>query len=147
MHRNEHAVEIDASAATVFPYLVEGAKRLEWMGVLKESEQLTQGAPKVGSRWRDVFEDHGHRIELEAELVEHEPNRRLRVRLDGGGFDSTSTQELEEVDGRTRVSTVIETEYRMLVARLAGRVVTRHAQKQLEADLARLKELLERRED
>ena len=131
----------------MFPYLVEGAKRLEWMGVLKESEQLTQGAPKVGSRWRDVFEDHGHRIELEAELVEYEPNRRLRVRLDGGGFDSMSSQELEEVDGRTRVSTVIETEYRMLVARLAGRVVTRHAQKQLEADLARLKELLERRDD
>jgi uncharacterized membrane protein len=129
----------------VFPYLVESEKRLEWMGVLVESEQLTEGAPKVGSRWRDVFADHGQRVELEAELVEYEPNRRLRLRLGSRSFHSTSTQELEEVEGRTRVSTVLETEYKLLAARLAGRLVTRHAQQQLEADLARLKELLERR--
>jgi uncharacterized protein YndB with AHSA1/START domain len=129
----------------VFPYLVEGEKRLEWMGVLTESEQLTEGAPEVGSRWRDVFEDHGQRVELEAELVEYQPNRRLRLRLGNRSFHSTSTQELAEGDGWTRVSTVIETEYRTLAARLAGRLVTRHAQQQLEADLASLKELLERR--
>lgn len=143
VHRNEHAVVIAAPAAAVFPYLLEGAKRLRWMGVLKESEQLTDGPPAVGSRWRDVFEDHGQRVELEAELVELERDRRLRVRLDNRGFDSTSTQELEDVGGATRVSTVIETEYRMLAARLMSGVVTRHAQKQLEADLARLKELVE----
>jgi uncharacterized protein YndB with AHSA1/START domain len=129
----------------VFPYLVESEKRLEWMGVLVESEELTEGAPNVGSRWRDVFEDHGQRVELEAELVEYEPNRRLSLRLGNRSFHSTSTQELEEVEGRTRVSTVIETEYKLLAARLAGRLVTRHAQQRLEADLARLKELLERR--
>ena len=128
----------------MFPYLLEGEKRLEWMGVLTESEQLTEGAPKVGSRWRDVFEDRGQRVELEAELVEYEPNRRLRVRLGNRSFHSTSTQELAEGERWTRVSTVIETEYRTLAARLAGRLVTRHAQQQLEADLARLKELLER---
>ena len=128
----------------MFPYLVEGEKRLEWMGVLTESEQLTDGAAKVGSRWRDVFEDRGQRVELEAELVEYEPNRRLRVRLGNRSFHSTSTQELAEGDGWTRVSTVIETEYKTLAARLAGRLVTRHAQQHLEADLASLKELLER---
>ena len=128
----------------MFPYLVEGEKRLEWMGVLTESEQLTDGAAKVGSRWRDVFEDRGQRVELEAELVEYEPNRRLRVRLANRSFHSTSTQELAEGEGWTRVSTVIETEYKTLAARLAGRLVTRHAQQQLEADLASLKELLER---
>ena len=128
----------------MFPYLVEGEKRLEWMAVLTESEQLTEGVPKVGSRWRDVFEDRGQRVELEAELVEYEPNRRLRVRLGNRSFHSTSTQELAEGEGWTRVSTMIETEYKTLAARLAGRLVTRHAQQQLEADLASLKDLLER---
>jgi hypothetical protein len=65
------------------------------------------------------------------------------VRLHNRGFDSTSTQELEALGGRTRVSTVIETRYKMLATRLAGPVVTRHAQKRLEADLAGLKELVE----
>jgi hypothetical protein len=37
----------------------------------------------------------------------------------------------------------IETEYRSRVARIMAGVVTRQAQKQLEADLARLKRLVE----
>lgn len=146
MHRNEHSVEIAAAPEEVFPYLVEGERRLEWMGVLRESEKLTEGPAAVGSRWRDVFEDHGQRIELEAELAEYEPGRRLVVRLCNRAFESTSTQALAEAaGGGTRLTTVIETEYKALAARLMGGVVTRHAQKQLEADLARLKEIVERR--
>lgn len=114
------------------------------MGALVESEPLTEGPSRVGSRWRDVFEDHGYRIEVQAEVVELEPGERLRVRLTGRGFAATSTQTLEERDERTRVSTVIETDYRTLRARLAAAVVTRHAQKRLESDLAALRELVER---
>jgi uncharacterized membrane protein len=143
VHRNEHAVEVTAPAEVVFPYLFEGEKRLLWMGALKETEQLSEGSPGVGSRWRDVFEDHGQRIELEAELTEYEPNERLRVRLVGRGFESTSTQELEEAGGRTRVSAVIETDYKALAARLVAPVVTRHAQSRLESDLVALKKLVE----
>ena len=40
------------------------------MGALTESEPLTDGSPEVGSRFRDVFEDLGQRVELEAEIVE-----------------------------------------------------------------------------
>jgi uncharacterized protein YndB with AHSA1/START domain len=143
VHRNEHTVEIAAAPETVFPYLVDGERRLEWMGVLRESEKLTEGPPAPGSRWRDVFEDHGQRIELEAELTEYEPGRRLVVRLRNRGFESTSTQALAEADGRTRLTTVIETEYKALAARLMAGVVTRHAQRQLEGDLARLKQIVE----
>ena len=143
MHRNEHTVEIDAPAVAVFPYLVDSAQRLRWMGALKESEPLN-GGPEKGARWRDVFEDHGHRIELEAEMDEYEPVERVRIRLRAGGFEATSEQRLEEASGRTRLTAVIETDYKSLAARLMAGVVTRHAQKQLEADLAALKELVER---
>jgi uncharacterized protein YndB with AHSA1/START domain len=143
VHTNEHAVEIDAPAAQIFPYLVESEKRLLWMGALIESEQLSDGPLRVGTVWRDVFEDLGQRIELEGELTELEPDRRLQVSLDSPDFDATSTQELEEEVGRTRLRTVIETEYTTLRARLVSLVLTRHAQKQLEADHARLKELVE----
>ncbi|MGH3116594.1 MAG: SRPBCC family protein, partial [Gaiellales bacterium] len=105
MHRNEHTVEIDAPAAAVFPYLVDSAQRLRWMGALKESEPLNGGPPGAGARWRDVFEDHGHRIELEAEVDEYEPVERLRIRLRAGGFEATSEQRLEEASGRTRLTT------------------------------------------
>lgn len=147
MHRNEHTVEIDAPAAAVFPYLADSKQRLRWMGALKESEPLDGGPSGEGARWRDVFEDHGHRIELEAEVDEYAPHERLRIRLHGSGFEATSEQRLEEANGRTRLTTVIETDYKSFGARLLAGVITRHAQQQLEADLAALKALVEREAD
>jgi uncharacterized protein YndB with AHSA1/START domain len=143
VHRNEHTVEIDAAPEVVFPYLADGERRLRWMGALKKTEPLTEGAPAVGSRWHDVFEDHGQRVELEAELAVYEPPERLLVRLASRMLDATSEQRLERVGRKTRLTTVIVTEYKALVARLAAGMVTRHAQRQLEADLAALKELAE----
>ena len=67
----------------------------------------------------------------------------LVVQLTADAFEATITQGLEATDGRTRVSAVIETTYTKLAGRLLAGVVTRHAQKQLEADLGRLKELVE----
>lgn len=143
VHRNEHSIVIAAAPADVFPWLADSERRLRWMGALVESEALTDGPPELGSRYRDVFEDHGQRIELEAELVEVKPGERLTAKLVSKGFESTSSQQLEAADGGTRLSAAVETRYTMLAARLLAPLVTRHAQKQLEADLARLKELVE----
>ncbi|MGH3016462.1 MAG: SRPBCC family protein, partial [Gaiellaceae bacterium] len=126
-----------------FPWLAESERRLRWMGALVESEPLTDGSPAVGSRYRDAFEDHGQRIELEAELVEVEPSRLLTAKLVAKGFESTSSQHLEDAKGGTRLTATIETRYTKLTTRLLAPVVTRHAQKQLEEDLARLKQLVE----
>lgn len=144
LHRNEHTVEIDAPAAAVFPYLADSEQRLRWMGALKESERLGDGPTGKGSRSRDVFEDHGQRIELEAEVDLYQPHEHVRIRLRTRGFEGTSEQRLEEANGRTRLTTVIETDYKSFAARLMAGMITRHAQKQLEADLTTLKELVER---
>ena len=143
-YRNEASVEIDRPAADVFPYLAAPERRLKWMEKLVASEQLTDGEPSLGTRFRDVFEDHGHRVELDAEIVEWEPDERVSTRLTSSGFDSTASQRLEDLGGRTRLEVTIETEYKSRFARLMGGVITGHAQKQLETDLERLKRLLER---
>jgi uncharacterized membrane protein len=143
LHRNEAAVEIERPAAEIFPYLSAPERRLEWMEKLVSSEQLTDAEPGIGMRFHDVFEDHGHRIEIDAEVVEWKPGERLATRLTSSGFESTARQRLEERDGRTRIEVEIETEYRSRMARIMAGVVTRQAQKQLEADLARLKRLVE----
>jgi hypothetical protein len=113
------------------------------MEVLVECEQLTDGEPGLGTRFRDVFEDRGQRIEIDAEVVACEPNERLETRLRSSAFQATASQRLETRDGRTRVTALIETEYTNRFARLMAGVITRHAQRQLENDLARLKEIVE----
>ncbi|MBD0317096.1 MAG: SRPBCC family protein [Thermoleophilia bacterium] len=144
MHRNEHTVEIDRPPADVFPHLIASEQRLAWMGALTESAQVTEGEPQLGTRFRDVFEDHGQRIEIDAEVVEWKPNERLATRLRGSAFEATARQNLEEIDGRTRLVTTIDTEYKSRIARLMAGVVTRHAQRRLEEDLVRLKQIVER---
>ena len=107
------------------------------MGALVESEPLGEG------RFRDVFEQHGQRIELEAEVVCREPPVLLEVRLVGSAFEATSTQRLEATSGGTTLTTVVETEYTKRLARLAGPLVARQAERQLEQDLRALKRLVE----
>jgi hypothetical protein len=134
---------IAAPPAAVFPWLADSKMRCRWMGALIESEPLTEGPPRLGSRYRDVFEEHGQRIELEAELVEVDEPDALVVHLDSDLFEATISQRLEGIEAGTHFTAVIETTYRKLAARLLASIVTRHAQGQLEEDLARLKELVE----
>lgn len=143
MHRNEHTVEIDRPATAVFPYLAASEQRLRWMEKLVTSEQLTPGEPGAGTRFRDVFEDHGQRVELDAEVVDWRPHERLVISLRSKVVDATSTQRLEERNGGTRVTATIESDYKAFGARLMAGVITKHAQAQLERDLTRLKQLVE----
>lgn len=107
------------------------------MGVLVESEPIGEG------RFRDVFEDHGQRIEIDAEVLERDPPGRLVVRLHANAFEATSTQRLEVAEEGSRLTTRVETTYTKRLVRLAGPLVARRAQRQLEQDLATLKKLVE----
>jgi hypothetical protein len=113
------------------------------MGALQESQPLTEGEPGVGTRYRDVFVDHGQRIELEAEVVRYEPPGYLEVSLRGDGVEATSNQTLEESGEGTRLTAVIETTYTKRLLRMMAGMVTRHAQTRLESDLAELKRIVE----
>jgi uncharacterized protein YndB with AHSA1/START domain len=141
--RNESQVEIARPAADVFPYLVEAERRREWVHGLVESTPLDDGGPRVGSRFRDVVVDHGQRMTVDAEVEHYEPNTALTARLRARGFVSRLSYRLQELDGRTRVACTLETEFTMRVARLAGPLVTRQAQKALDASFRNLKRVLE----
>ena len=142
-NRNEHSVEIDRGPDAVFPYLVESDKRLRWMQMLAASEQLDDGEPTLGTRFADVFEAAGRRFDLDAEIVEWEPHRRVAIGIRSSEFESTARQALEDLGGRTRLTTTIDTAYTSRLARLMAGVVTHQAQRQLELDLLRLKGLVE----
>ena len=113
------------------------------MGALTESDPLTDGPAGEGTRYRDVFVDHGQRVVLEADVVRFEPPHRLEVALKGDGVVATSSQILEETDGGTRLTAVIEAEYTKRFLRMMAGVLTRHAQARLESDLANLKRIVE----
>ena len=142
VHRNEHWSRSWRRASIVFTWPARPEERLRWMGALIESEPLDDKPPALGSRFRDVFQDHGQRIELEAELVAFEPPQALAVRLVADAsrrraalgsrkppWNAAHRHDRDDLQGFRRSG--------------SWRRSSRQAQKQLEADLDRLKELVE----
>ena len=143
MHRNEHSVEIDAPVERVFEFVAEPERMHEWVGGLVEFRKLGPG-PQLGSRGVQVVNMAGRRWELESEITRYEPPHELEARLVHKDFESRARYRLEEGDGRTRVTTTMDIQYKQTFARLLAGVVTRQTQRKLEADLARLKQVAER---
>ncbi len=135
-------MEIDAPADRVFEYVAEPGLMKEWVGGLIEFRPLDPG-PALGARGVQVVEVGRRNWELESEITRYQPPRILEARLTHRGFESTAAYELEERDGRTHVHATLDTSYKLGANRLLGGLVTRHAQKKLEADLERLKRAAE----
>jgi Polyketide cyclase / dehydrase and lipid transport len=115
----------------------------EWVGGLVEFRPLSPG-PELGSRAIQVVELAGKKLELESEITRYEPPYLLEASLVAPkDFESVARYRLDEADGHTRVTTTMETQYKHRVVRLLSGVVTRQAQRKLEADLDRLKQVLE----
>ncbi|HSC92315.1 MAG TPA: SRPBCC family protein [Gaiellaceae bacterium] len=142
MERNEHAVEIAAPRARVFAWLTEPELMLRWIGGLQAFRPLDP-EPGPGARAEQVVELGGRRMEVRSEITRFEQDDAVEARLTGKGFEVATAYELEPAGDATRVRATVHTRLHGLGGRLLGGVVERGAQRKLERDLARLKELAE----
>jgi hypothetical protein len=85
----------------------------------------------------------GRTWDVESEIVELVPGRRLAARATSSAFASTLSYSLEPAPEGTRVHGTVETRLRGVAGRLLGGVAGRAAERKLVADLGRLKRLLE----
>ena len=143
MERSEHTVEIEAPRERVFAWLVEPELMLRWIGGLREFQPLDPG-PGVGARSRQVVEVAGRRMHVESRITAFESERLVAAELDGKGFHVDTRHELEDDGaGTTRVRAEAHTRLSGLAGRFLGGLADRGAQRKLEGDLARLKQLVE----
>jgi carbon monoxide dehydrogenase subunit G len=136
MARSEASIEIDRPAAEVFPWLVEPEKRLQWVSGLRSSEPIDE------TSYREVMEESGQRFEGTARVLREDPPHALDVEMKGRAFTVRAESRLKETDGRTQLTSSFDLALAGL-ARFAGGIVSRQAQRSLERSLARLKEVLE----
>lgn len=114
----------------------------EWVGGLLEFRPLGPG-PELGSRAIQVVEISGRPWEIQSEIVRYDPPRELEARLTHKTFESVASYRVEPAGGGSTLSAAMESRYKQLAARLVGAAVTRQVQKKLEADLTRLKRVVE----
>lgn len=142
MVRVEHTIFINRPVAAVFEFLTTPENNPLWQEGVIKSRGTSEGQVRVGSRGEDVRKHMGREFRTTYEIVECEPDRRLRFRSLEGPIKFEGTYQLEAVNGGTRFRFTIQGEAGAFSA-LIGPLASRMARKQIEADAASLKKLLE----
>ena len=77
-----------------------------WSSIVVEDELIHLAEDGgVGTRFRTVTEDRGHRMEFEGEVVDYDPPSRSAILLRGPAFDLDVAYEFESLsNGRTRIT-------------------------------------------
>ncbi len=144
--RQQHGVVIDKPLEDVFAYITDVNNNSLWQSSTLETEQTSEGAVGVGTTYRSVSKFLGRRIETTLEVTEHEPPRKQCVRVTSGPIPAVGCYLLEPADGGggTRFTQTLEAEAGGFF-RLAEPLVARAYGRQLQSDMATLKDLLEAR--
>jgi hypothetical protein len=136
-------VEIDADPGSVIAFIADPANGPRWMVALEVSIQLTPGPIAAGTRFREVQIAAGQRIETICEVVALEPGRRYAWKSVSAGDTDYGGSYTAEPDGK---GTRLRYEgWATTRGRLASREAAwgRQAQREAEAELARIKMAIE----
>ena len=140
------SIVINRPLKEVCDYLDDPANSPEWEGNILESEKTSEGPTQVGTTYRGLASFLGRRLEWSSEVTEFELHSRIKQKVTVGPLLVERTYILEPVEGGTRFTVIMEGEPEgppRGFFRLADPIVLRLLQRDMEADVARLKDILE----
>lgn len=142
MARIEHSAEINRPMEDVFRYLTEVTNLPEWQsGVL---EARSNGPLAEGSTITELRKFLGMRAESTLEVTKYQPSSLFQLRVVDGPVPLEVSHQLKATDGGTQLRVVLQGEPGGFV-KVAGPLVMRTVRREVEFDLATLKDLLETR--
>jgi uncharacterized protein YndB with AHSA1/START domain len=140
--REELSVVIDRPIEEVFAFATEPENEPLWQSTSLETEQTSGGPVGVGTTFRNTSKFLGRRIDSTYEVTENESPRRQCVRATSGPIPGSGCYLFEPAEGGTRFTQRFEAEiggFFKLAEPLVGRAIRR----QMDVDMATLKDLLE----
>ena len=137
----EHTLEIERPPAQVFAFVTEPTNYPRWQPSLVEVRPHLPGPLRVGSEATEVRRLLGREVQTTWRCVEHKPVTRSVIESDEGPVPFRGTFILAPSDAGTRFTWRVET--RGTASRLGGAVVGVATRRELAANSARLKALLE----
>lgn len=141
MIQHEVTVHLNQPVEQVFAFLTDTSKLSTWQSNLIKSETLTEGPLRTGSRFREIRRIQGRESEIEGEITNLEPNKRLETKTVTKPQAMVSYV-LDPEQGGTRLS------YRFVLItsgpmRLIEPIMAKEIKKGSEADFETLKRILE----
>jgi uncharacterized protein YndB with AHSA1/START domain len=141
--QQEHTVVIDRPIEEVFAFATDPDNVSLWQSTSLATEQTSEGPVGVGTTFRDTSKFLGRRIESDYEVTKNEPPHSQCVRITSGPIPGSGCYLFEPAaDGSTRFTQNFEADVGGFF-RLAEPLVGRAIRRQMEADMATLKDLLE----
>ncbi len=141
MIEHEASIHLNRPVEQVFAYLADIRNLATWQANILEQEQLTEGLPRVGTRFREIRRLGRWPTEILAELTVFEPDKRFATKTLTRP-QVTVSYSFEPEGGGTRLlyEFVMVTSGMM---RLFEPLIARALKKQSVADFERLKRVLE----
>jgi uncharacterized membrane protein len=138
----ENSIEIRHPVETVFAFVSDPRQLPQWQAAVQEVRVTPDGPPAVGTRVTQVVSFLGVKLAPTAEITALEPNRSFSFKGTSGPLSVEGTSRFEATSEGTRLSSTFQMEPGRLF-KVAGLVFASQLKKQSEADLQRLKALLE----
>lgn len=128
----------------VFSFISTPENDFQWQYGTLSSTQISAGDIKVGASFRTISHLMGHRIQSTLEVTEFEPHTRYGFKSIAGPLQSYTSYRLEIANGGTRID-VFTQAIAVNSLQVDERILEKKMRKQLNEDLALLKDLLEQR--
>lgn len=143
--KNEHSVVIERPAAEVFPWLIEPYRLTRWIDGLESSTPVVGNSAVKGAKSREVILVDGKRFTMLTEIVDIRRDSLLSVHItsEPAGFSVDAVYQLTSTGGGTRLHYVGHADYEGVFTRMMEPLITPQSQKKVEADMKRLKDLVE----
>ncbi|MDV7240686.1 MULTISPECIES: SRPBCC family protein [Rhodococcus] len=140
----EQSVVIARPPSEVWNYLTVAENWPSWESSIVECEQLTDGDPGVGTRWRGATRILGKRFEWVSEFVEYQPAKAGVSKSVEGQIGFTASTRLEEVDGGTLFTYRVDSDSGLggIFGKLADPIVNKAYSRTVRASLDNLADLL-----
>ena len=136
-------VLIDKPVKDVFAFITNPANMPKWNVAVVSMEQITPGAVGLGTKFKNVGEMMGRRIEGEMEVIAFEPDSKYGFQMNAGPVQVNVTLGFKTVGTGTKLSLNAQGNPGGLF-KLAEPVMQGRVKSMMEENLARLKSVLEK---
>jgi len=134
---------IDKPVKDVFAFITNPANMPKWNSAVVSMEQITPGAVGLGTKFKNVGEMMGRRIEGEMEVIAFEPDSKYGFQMHAGPVQVNVTLTFKTVGTGTKLSLNAQGNPGGLF-KLAEGVMQGRVKSMMEENLARLKSVLEK---
>src|SRR5215203_1497586 len=134
---------IDRPVKDVFAFVTEPNNMSKWNSAVVSMQQITPGTVGLGTKFKNVGEMMGRRIEGEMQVITFEPDSKYGFQMQAGPMQVNVNLGFKTVGTGTKLSLNAQGNPAG-VFKLAEGVMQGHVQSMMEENLARLKTVLEK---